>query len=458
MARGLFGVLARPEAKSAVDDGEWWKRLLGLGAQSKAGVSVNLDTALRVSTVMACARVLAEGIAQLPLKLYREKADGGREVAADHPLHALLSRRPNSWMTSFEFRETMTMHAVLTGNAFAVKVTVGSEVRELLPVVPGNVTIERQPDWSVLYKIQDKDGPIGNFTADKVFHLRGPSWNGYCGLDMVKEAREAIGLAIATEENHSRLFSNGTRPSGILSVENALDQEAIERLRTAWQAGYAGLANASKTIVLDNGAKWSSMAMTGVDAQAIEARKHQIEEICRALRVFPLMVGYSDKTATFASAEQFFLAHVVHSLGPWIERWEQTIDRDLIPARETNLYAKFSVQGLLRGDAKARAEFYTKLYGIGAINPNEIRALEEMNPYEGGEQYRVPLNMVDTGSDEAAGREAGDADARHHRPGERKAGRVLSAANEDRIVTARDKLTEVLDTLPAQDGGADGSA
>jgi HK97 family phage portal protein len=399
--RGIFGQIVNGmnRDKGSISDSLVWSKMLGEDGKSKAGVAVNVDSALRVSTVLACTRVLAEGVAQLPLRLYRQDAKAGKQLADDLPLYKVLARKPNGWMTSFELREALMWHAVLGGNGLAVKVIVNGETRELLPVAPGCTTIRRLPDWSLLYDIRDQDGPIGTFTQAQVFHLRGPSWNTFRGLDIIQLARDAIGLAIATEENHSRLFSNGARPGGILSTSTSLTDEAIKRLRTGWEKAQSGLDRAYKTAVLDSGITWTPMGMTGVDAQALEARRYQVEEVCRFMRVFPQMVASSDKTSTYASAEQFFLAHVVHSLGPWIERFEQTAYRDLIDGQvdqsKGEVTVKLIVQGLLRGDAKTRADFYTKLYGIGVLNPNEIRELEERNPYEGGDAYRVPLNMVE---------------------------------------------------------------
>jgi len=401
--RGIFGRLV--ERRSSGDPTGWdvWSKLVGQMQQSKTGISVSLDSALRVAVVLACARVLAEGVAQVPLKLYRSDAGGrGKASAEDLRLYDVLHRRPNGWMTSFEFRETLTWHAVLCGAGYAVKNVVGGEVRELLPVVPGNLKVTQDPvTWRLVYDLRDAQGrSIGAFDQDLIFQVRGPSWDGFRGLDMLSQAREAIGLGMALEESHARLFSNGARPGGILSTDKPLDDAAVKRLRDGWQQQQEGVSRAFKTAVLDNGIKWQSMAMTGVDAQALEQRRFQIEEICRALRVFPLMIGHSDKAATFASALAFTQAHVTHSLGPWFERWEQALDRDVVPAGQ-GLFAKFSVQGLLFCDAKARADFYTKLYGIGVLNPNEIRELEELNPYDGGDQYRVPLNMADPNDDPA---------------------------------------------------------
>jgi HK97 family phage portal protein len=370
--------------------------LTGGGSQSKAGAAVTVESALGQAVVIACGRVLSEGVAQMPCRLYRERPDGGKEIATDHPLHWLLYRRPNDWMTSYELRETLTWHAVLTGDGFAFINRVGREIAELIPILPAHVTINQAPNYEITYTIRVPQKEIGTYARSQILHLRGPSWNGYTGLAMVRQAREAIGLAIATEETHARLHANGARTGGLISTEQTLGRDDVAAIRRAWQESQTA-DNAFKTAILDKGFKYAQLGMTGVDNQHIETRKFQIEEVCRAMRVFPLMVMQADKASTFASAEQFFLAHVIHSLGPWVERWEQAISRDCLTMEDvkSGLFPKFGMQALLRGDAKARSEFYTKLYNIGAINPNEVRSLEDLNPYEGGDSYRVPLNMED---------------------------------------------------------------
>lgn len=396
--KGLFANLARETKSDGSISGPFqlWD-LLAAGFNAKAGVAVNLSTALRVSAVLSCARVIAEGVAQIPFKLYRSRKDGGADPATDVSLYRLLWRQPNDWMTSFEFRETLTMHAVLTGDGFAYKNKVRGKVVELIPMMPAQVTVCQGPDYAVTYDLTGPNGQaIGKVGREEMFHLRGPSWNGVVGLDMIREAREAIGLAIATEETHSKFHANGARMSGILSPINPLNQKQVEDIKAAWDVANAGTANVGKTAMIPVGMKYETMMMKGVDSQHLETRRFQIEEVCRNMRVFPMMVMQSDKTATFASAEQFFLAHVIHTLGPWVERWEHTTDRDLVSElKDPELYSKLSVQGLMRGDAASRAAYLTALYNMGAINPNEIRELDERNPYKGGDQYRVPLNMAD---------------------------------------------------------------
>jgi HK97 family phage portal protein len=393
---GLFGALAsgllRPETKAASGSVSGLASLFGQ-PNARSGVAVNVDSALKVSTVFACLRVLADGIAQVPLKVYREKADGAKELAKDHPAYRLLARRPNEWMTSFEFRQVMMFHAVLLGNGCAYIGRIRGVPRELIPLVPGSFSIEQAADYTLTYRVTDLGGRTTSLPRRDVFHLRGPSWTGKAGLDALEVAREAVGLAIATEQTHAALHANGTQPGGVLSVKGSLDDAARARLKEAWAQYQGGLANRFKTAVLDMDSTWTPLAMKGVDAEHLDTRRFQIEEICRDLKVFPQMVGYADKTATFASAEAFFLAHVIHTLAPWIENWEQSLARDLFPD-EDDIVAKFSLQGLLRGDNTARANFYASGITNGWLTRNEARRFEDQNPIEGLEEPLLPLNMA----------------------------------------------------------------
>jgi HK97 family phage portal protein len=459
----------RPEAKA--DFGALTLAALLGGPTSKSGVAVNIDSALRVTTVLGCCRVLAEGIAQLPLKLYRENAKGGKELSRTHPLYTRLWRRPNDWQTSFEWRETMMYHATLTkgGFSFINRNSRTGEVMELLPLLPANVNPVQLENYDVAYQVADKKGVIATLPRASILHLRGPSWNSYSGMEMILQAREAIGLSIAAEESLARLYSNGSRPSGVLATDAKLQPDQLERIKRNAQEAYAGLQNAFRTMVLDGGFKYTQMSLGPVDSQTHESRKHQVEEIARAFRVFPQMIGYADKTSTYASAEQFFLGHVIHSLGPWIERWEQVLMRDLLTEDEVQqgYFAKFSVGGLLRGDAKSRAEYYASGIVNGWLVRNEARRLEDLDPIDGLDEPLVPLNMG-TKADAAAQQDAAAVNQKalikaiaaelglpNDAEIEKKVGRILSARNEGKLKEARDLIQEVLDQVDTQDPAKD---
>lgn len=398
-----------PFARKANNSLELFREVFG-GAPVKSGQPVNWTTALQCATALACCRVLAEGVAQLPVRVYR--GDGAaRQAVSDHPVALLLARGPNDWQTTFEFVEGLMFNAVLGGGGYALKVTApNGRLVELLPVPSTWVTVKRRADWTVYYEVllsPSTDGPAERIEVprERMFHVRGPSLDGYRGLEGIKYAREAIGLSLATEEAHARLHANGIQPSGILSVDGTLTEPQQRALRAYLERTMLGEGR-SRALVLDRAARWTSQQMTGVDAEHLATRRHQIEEVCRALRVLPIMVGHADKTATYASAEQMFLAHVVHSLLPWVRRWEQRIARDLFTEDEVaaGYYAKFSVQGLLRGDAATRGEFYQKAVQSGWMTRNEVRGLEELDPLDGLDAPLTPANMMvgATPPDEAA--------------------------------------------------------
>jgi HK97 family phage portal protein len=447
---GLFGAIARGiERRAVAFDDKWIAMLSGEGGwRAKSGAVVNAENALKCTTALACTMALSCGVAMLPMKLRRAVANGGSEEEPGHPLAQLILHGPNDWQTWLEWVETLMIHAVLCEGGYSFINRVRGRVAELIPILPGRVRAEQSADWRLSYRVTLTSGEEISVPQRDMFHLRGPSWNSYSGLDATKLAREAIGLALATEETHARLHSNGARPGGILSTDKPLGAETVNQLRDEWGRVQGGLGNAWKTAILQGGLKWQALAMSGVDNQHIETRRFQIEEICRALGVFPQMVMHADKTATFASAEAFFLAHVIHSLSRWTTRIEKRIGKDLLTRdeREAGLYVKFSLQALLRGDNKTRAEFYKALILLGVMTRNEARLLEDMNPLEGLDEPLVPVSNAQLGG------AASGAETRLMREIETKVGRVLSAMNEARITTARDQLNEVLATLPAESG------
>ena len=383
------------------------------GGNSKAGMNVTWKTAMQVSAAFACARVIAEGMAQVPFKLFRELPNGGREPARDHPAYKLMARRPNEWQTAYEFLEMIALHLVFTGSAFVWKNSVRGQVVELLPYQPQQVTVKRD-GWAISYEVQTDKGERIKIAAADMWHIRGPSWDGVIGLEAVRLAREALGLALAAEEHSSRMFSNGATLGGVLSTEKDLSQDQRKLLRESWQETYSGVGKAFSTALLWGGLKWEPRGMQSDQAQLIEQRRFQVEEICRAFRVMPIMVGYSDKTATYASAEQMFLAHVVHTLGPWYARLEQSAEVNLLTEAdlEGGHYFKFVASGLMRGAHKDRAEYFAKALGAGGspawMTQDEVRALDELNPMGGAAaMLREPSNVGGKPAEEPAEPDAG---------------------------------------------------
>lgn len=395
----LFGFEITRGEQKAISREDILSELSGGGIVSKAGARVNWKTALQITTAFACARVIADGLAQVPFKLYRDKPGGGKEAAKDHGLYDLLASKPNDRQTSFEFREQLALHLVFCGDAFVWKNKAGKKVYELLAYEPNAMTVKRE-GWAARYFVTTSEGRQIEIPSDEIWHIRGPSWDGFIGLEAVKLAREALGLALATEEHSARMFGNGARVGGILTTEGSPKKEDREEMKKSWQENYGGLANAFKTALLWGGLKYQPLGMPSTDAQLIEQRRFQIEEVCRFARVLPIMVGHYDKSATFASAEQMFLAHVVHTLGPWYVRLEQSADINLLTDQERarGYYFKFMPQALMRGDNKTRGEYFAKALGAGGspawMTQDEVRELDELNPLGGAAaQLREPTNV-----------------------------------------------------------------
>lgn len=396
-------LLPTRQRSNAAFSESFWSDLFSFGA-TRSGQTVNAVTAMEVTAVLACLRVLSEGVAQVPVNLMRRRKNGGgADIAHDNSLHFVLHRKPNSWQTSFEFRENLIIQAGLAGNFYAYKNKVNGRIRELIPFPPGAVYPERSTSGIITYWVTGADGSKKEYPAELIWHVRGPSWDTWRGMSAIHQAREAIGLAMATEDAHAKLHKNGAQTSGLYSVADTLTPAQYKDLN-GWIEKQITGESRSKPLILDRGAKWTSTTLNGVDAQHLETRKHQIEEICRAFRVMPIMIGQSDKAATYASAEQMFLAHVVHTLMPWYERIEQSADVNLLTPADIadGLYVKFVPNGLMRGSAAVRADYYMKRWMMGTLNANEIRELEDENPYLGGDIYRVQLNTADATKDPSA--------------------------------------------------------
>ena len=366
---------------------------------SVAGLSISPQMALQVATVLACVKVIADGCATPALHVYREERGTlRRQLARNIPEYRLLNRRPNEWQTSLEFRRTMTMHAALTGDALAVKVMAGNRVRELIPVRPGHFKIDRSSRYDVRYHVHDEFGLIGDFGPNEVLHLPNWQWEFWRGLNAVRLAASAIGLSMAAEQSQAKLHENGGRPAGILTTEAKLSDDAMNRLRASWQRFTA--EKRSGTAILDNAMKYVPLAMTGVDSQHIETRRLQIEEICRAFGVFPIMVGHSDKSATFASSEAFFAAHLKHTLAPWHQLWLQRIDEFLLDGSGP-LWCEFDTRYLTAGSMADRAVWARTMAEMGIYTRNELRDEEGKDPLPGLDEPLTPANMNSAASETA---------------------------------------------------------
>lgn len=394
---------ARPEA--------WLVDALG-GRMSAAGVRVNPDSALGCTAVYACVRLLSESVAGLPLFLFRRQARG-RSVATEHPLYRLLHNSPNPWQTSFEWREMMQGHLLLRGNCYSyVLRNSHAEPLAIIPLHPDYVTIMRAADGEPFYRVAANSYTqiSGVFSRGQIFHVRGMSSDGYCGMSPIAVNRETIGMAIATREYGARLFSNGARPSGVLEYPTSLTPEIMARVKDSWNRQHGGLENAHRVAVLENGMKWHQVGLNSDDAQYLETRGFENREIYQIYGVPPHMVGDNEKTTSWGTGiEQMSIGFVTYTLRPWLVRWEQAISEVLLlDSDRDSHYAMFSVDGLLRGDSKTRSEALAIRRQNGVINANEWRDLEDMDPIPGaaGEAYLVNGAMISVNSAAAATRQS----------------------------------------------------
>lgn len=360
-----------------------------------SGVSVSPETALQCSAVMACVRVVSESVASLPLSLYRRLIGNGKEVAEGMPLHKILSEQPNSWMTSFEFRELMQSWCMLWGAAYAeIRPGRFGAVTELWPLHPSRMKVERIKNGRLrfLYQEPDKASPT-IYNQDQIFRIPWMTKDGVNCYVPTTVNREAIALARATELHSGAFFGNGARPGIVLESDQPLKPETAQRLRQSWDDIHGkGPQNASKTAVLPHGIKVKELSGTNESSQLIETRRYQVEDIARAFRIPVYMIGDLTKSS-YSSVEQQGLDFVTFTLVPWLRRWEGAVRRDLI-LDDDNYFAEFDVRGLLRGDNAGRAQYYRDLWSLGVLSINEIRSSEGMNPIEGGDKRFVQVNMA----------------------------------------------------------------
>jgi HK97 family phage portal protein len=389
-------MLAEAIAKKASSTLDLFREIYG-GRMTSSGKTVNVETAIQVSAVFACNRVIGNGIAQVPLKLMRE--DGNKRVPAkEHPLYNKLAYRPNRWQTSFEWRQMMSWHVELAGNHYSFINRVGNRVIELFPFTPGQVKQKDLGAGKFEYEVTADDGSKQTFPQEAILHVRGPSWNGASGLEVVKIAREAIGLSIATEQSAASLHKNGIQATGTYSVEGTLTDTQYKGLSEWIEKHFAGAENAGKPLILDRAAKWVSTQMTGIDAQALETRMYQIAEVCRFFGVNPIMVFYSDKAPTYASAEAMFQAHIQDCLSPRWTAYEQCFYNSLLTEREREqgYYFNFVEEGMIRGSVKDTKDALLGYVNGGLMTPNEGRAKLDLNPDPdpASDKLRIPANIV----------------------------------------------------------------
>lgn len=417
------------------------------GAVSRSGVRVDTDRALQAAAVYSCVRVLAESVASLPLILYRRRSDGGKERAPEHPLYKVLHSQPNAWQTSFEFREMLMGHVALRGMAYAeIRPGPNGVVDQLVPLNPDRVEPKQLDSGRIVYVHRPNEGGERRLTQDEVFVVRGLSSDGVKGLSPIAVAREAIGLSLAAEEFGARLYSNGAVLSGVLEHPGKLGKTARDNLATSIRERRVGLQNAWSVMILEEGMKWQTMSMPAKDAEFLENRKFQVTEIARIFRVPPHMIGDLER-ATFANVEQQAIDFVVHTIRPWLVRWEQAISRDLIGGAE--FFAEFLVDGLLRGDVKSRYEAYATGVQNGFLNRNEVRKFENLNPAEGLDEFLRPLNLGTVREAEETQQQARRARQIIGNAAERLANKEITAVRKNAARLAGDHFVEWADNFYA---------
>ena len=358
---------------------------------TSSGKVVNEKSAMQTTAVYACVRILSETIASLPLHTY-QKTDKGKEKAVDHPLYHLLHDEPNPEMTSFVFRETLMGHLLLWGNAYAQVIRDGrGKVMALYPLMPDKMTVHRS-EGGELYYSYSKEGQEHILRSFEVLHIPGLGFDGLLGHSPIAMAKNAIGMAIATEEYGANFFNNGANPGGVLEHPGIIKDP--ERVRKSWNSVYAGSGNAHKVAVLEEGMSFKPIGIPPEQAQFLQTRKFQLNEIARIFRVPPHMIGDLEKSS-FSNIEQQSLEFVKYTLTPWLSRWEMAMKKSLLsPSEKKDYFIKHNVEGLLRGDYKTRMEGYSIGIQNGFLSPNDVRELEDLNTIEHGDVYAVNGNML----------------------------------------------------------------
>ena len=394
---GLFKSRDKPQNSTA---GSAYTFFMG---GSTAGKHVNERSAMQMTAVYSCVRILAEAVAGLPLHLYKYTEEGGKEKAVDHPLYLLLHDEPNPEMSSFVFRETLMTHLLLWGNAYAQIIRNGkNEVVALYPLMPNKMSVDRDERGQLYYTYQrsNEEAPTMKGSSvilkpSEVLHIPGLGFDGLVGYSPIAMAKNAIGMAIACEEYGAKFFANGAQPGGVLEHPGTIKDP--QRVRESWQSTFGGSGNANRIAVLEEGMKYTPIAISPEQAQFLETRKFQINESARIFRVPPHMVGDLEKSS-FSNIEQQSLEFVKYTLDPWVIRWEQSIMRSLLtPEEKKTFYVKFNLEGLLRGDYQSRMNGYAIGRQNGWMSANDIRELENLDRIpteEGGDLYLINGNML----------------------------------------------------------------
>jgi HK97 family phage portal protein len=393
---GLFARIFRssPENPStSLSNPAAW--LTGLFGTSKTGVQVSEDNALTFSAVYAAVRIISETIASIPLNVYQ--ADGETRVkAVGHPVQDLLAKAPNSVSSTFTFREAMASNLVLHGNAYAkIEMNAAGRPTALIPLNPMKVEV-KVVDGEKVYVFDKKH----TYLDYEMLHFVGLSFNGLTGKSPLSMAREAVAIGLAAQEYGARFYSNGANAGGVITAPGRLNTEVVKRLRESWNRAQSGNSNSHSTAILEEGMKYEKIGLDPEAAQFLQSRKFQVNEIARIFRIPPSYLADLENSSTRANVEQQAIQFVRDCITPYVRRMEVELNRKLFREDEPNLYAYFTMEGLMRGDLQGRYDAYATARQWGWLSVNDIRDLENLNPVEGGDIYLQPLNMVQSGQDD----------------------------------------------------------
>lgn len=389
----------RKEVTTASNPGAWLVDWFGGGGSTLSGISVTPESAMRTAAVWACIRVRSEDIGKVPCFLYRRIAGGGKERASDHPLYRLIHDAPNPRMTAFEFKQLLQAQMDLHGNGYALKeFDLRGQLIALWPIPPTRVTVLATPDYKDLfYQIRFMNGSMETIPAEGIMHLRGLTIDGILGLSPIAYHRETVALGMAAEKYGAAFFGNNAQPRGAVKVPGTVGEKEAQLLRESWEQKYRGVENAHRIAILDGGMEWIPTGMNNTDAQFMETRKMQNQEIWRIYRVPAHKVGDLERS-TYSNIEQQALEYVIDCLTTEFKRWEQTLARDLLSENEQKtLLFEFLPDALLRGDLKSRFDAYAIARNWGFLSVNEIRERENLNRVPAGDIMLQPLNMVEAG-------------------------------------------------------------
>ncbi|HAT2329567.1 phage portal protein [Citrobacter sp. Cpo089] len=372
-----------------LNDAAFWQEWYGT---SSSGKVVTAEKALALASVWACVRLLSESVSTLPMKVYERAADGSRKLALNHPAYQVLCRRPNSEMTPSRFMLMVVASICLRGNAYVEKKLIGTKLVSLVPLLPQCMKVDRLEIGELRYTYTEK-GVARIIPVKNMMHIRGFGLDGVCGMMPMRTGRDVFGAAMAVEESAAKIFENGIQTSGFFLSKNLLTKEQRQKNRENLNR-FVGSKNAGKVMVLEGDMSYQGITLNPEDAQMLESRSFSIEEICRWFRVPPFMVGHTTKQSSWASSvEGMNLLFLTNTLRPMLVNIEQEISRCLLNGDE-DLFAEFSVEGLLRADSAGRAAYYTTALQNGWMSRNDVRRLENLPPIDGGDIYTVQLNLT----------------------------------------------------------------